>query len=530
MTSKALIYCRVSSKKQVKEGDGLGSQEFRCLQFAASRGLEIEQVFHDEGVSGGYDLFQRPAMKKLLDFLDQHPNETYYVIFDDLKRFARDTLLHFKLKQELALRGAKPLCPTFTFEESPEGRFIETLYAAFGQLERQQNQRQVMNRMKARLERGYWVFRNPPAGYEFDSDPVHGKILKLQQPTARRVKTALKGFASGRFYEKRDVLKFLQKNPLKSQGHPINSDYNLVNRILGNLFYTGWIEYPKWGVKRVKGHHKALITLEEHQRILHRLQIKPTKIRLDDQTEFPLTGLIRCSYCKENYTCSRSKGRSKHYFYYTCKNKECVTPLKNLPKHDLESQYHTLLQETVPPSEILQLLMDQLRRAFKNQQNIQAGALAKAKRNLHSKQKEMDQFLDRACTANSDQIRDRYEQRAEEIQVEITKLKLNISNLKKSTIKDVLDMAENFMRTAPESWEKRTRQEKITIHRLLFPTQLYYGQNTGWRTASKPLPTRVCEQLKGSKFTMVDLDENTANQLLETFLSWEVALRGLRSL
>lgn len=29
---KAVIYCRVSSKKQVREGDGLRSQETRCRE------------------------------------------------------------------------------------------------------------------------------------------------------------------------------------------------------------------------------------------------------------------------------------------------------------------------------------------------------------------------------------------------------------------------------------------------------------------------------------------------------------------
>jgi len=30
--TKAVIYCRVSSKAQVRRGDGLGSQETRCRQ------------------------------------------------------------------------------------------------------------------------------------------------------------------------------------------------------------------------------------------------------------------------------------------------------------------------------------------------------------------------------------------------------------------------------------------------------------------------------------------------------------------
>lgn len=112
-SDKPLIYCRVPSQRQVDEGNGLGSQEFRCLQFAAQRGLEVERIFHERGVTGRGDFIVRPAMVELLRYLNDHPEHNYFVIFDDLKRFARDTLFHFKLKQELATRGATALCPNF---------------------------------------------------------------------------------------------------------------------------------------------------------------------------------------------------------------------------------------------------------------------------------------------------------------------------------------------------------------------------------------------------------------------------------
>src|SRR5579883_2567136 len=99
MTKKALIYCRVSSERQVVDGNGLGSQEQRCRVYANSKGYEVERVFADEGVSGG--LFERPAMKGLIDYLDKHITENYIIIFDDLARLARDLEVHLKLKTQL---------------------------------------------------------------------------------------------------------------------------------------------------------------------------------------------------------------------------------------------------------------------------------------------------------------------------------------------------------------------------------------------------------------------------------------------
>ena len=149
--TSAIIYCRVSSVAQVKRGHGLESQETRCRQHAEANGYHVEAVFPDD-VSGGGDFMNRPGMVALLSFLDAQPDKSYVVIFDDLKRFARDTEFHRKLRRELAARGATPECLNFRFEDTPEGEFIETIMAAQGELERKQNRRQVIQKMQARAE------------------------------------------------------------------------------------------------------------------------------------------------------------------------------------------------------------------------------------------------------------------------------------------------------------------------------------------------------------------------------------------
>ena len=108
--SKAVIYCRVSSARQKIEGSGLESQEHRCRQYAAAQGFEVEAVFPDDA-SGGGDFINRPGMVALLSYLDAKPDKNYVVIFDDLKRFARDTEFHIKLRREFQTRGAFVLLP-----------------------------------------------------------------------------------------------------------------------------------------------------------------------------------------------------------------------------------------------------------------------------------------------------------------------------------------------------------------------------------------------------------------------------------
>jgi len=145
---KAIIYCRVSSQKQVEEGHGLEGQEQRCRQYVKSVGYEVIKVFKDEGISGG--ITDRPGMRELLSFLDKQ-KEKIVVVIDDIKRLARDVTGHFELRNAIYSRNATLESPSYKFEETPTGKFIETVLAGASELERSQNAQQVTNRMKARF-------------------------------------------------------------------------------------------------------------------------------------------------------------------------------------------------------------------------------------------------------------------------------------------------------------------------------------------------------------------------------------------
>lgn len=154
MPLKALLYCRVSSTRQATEGHGLDSQEDRCRAHADRMGYVVDRVFPDDASGGGH-FMKRPGMVALLAYLDVQPDRgNYVVVFDDLKRFARDTEFHIQLRHAFKARGARIECINFRFEDTPEGKFVETIFAAQGELEREQNRRQVIQKMQARAKRG----------------------------------------------------------------------------------------------------------------------------------------------------------------------------------------------------------------------------------------------------------------------------------------------------------------------------------------------------------------------------------------
>src|SRR3989344_610133 len=260
---KAIIYCRVSSDRQANEGHGLDSQEHRCREYAERNNYEVEKVFADTYTGGG-DFLNRPAMRNLLGYVDSKPLENYVIIFDDLKRFARDTVFHWSLRTALKARNVTPKCLNYNFDDSPEGVFVETIFAAQNQLDREQNRRQVMQKMKARLESGYWTFPAVPVGYKSKKDPVHGSMPYIVYPEANVVKEALDGYASGRFMEQEDVRRFLEEKDI-CNGEAGSLTY--VKRMLVRIFYAGYIEYQPWEVSKRKANHEPLIDLSTFERI-----------------------------------------------------------------------------------------------------------------------------------------------------------------------------------------------------------------------------------------------------------------------
>ncbi|MGX5774994.1 recombinase family protein [Methylorubrum zatmanii] len=83
----AVIYCRISSKKQEREGDGLASQETRLRDYCLRMGYNVVKVFRDK-LTGSES--QRPGLREMLAFVGANKKVRYRIVFGHLDRFTRD--------------------------------------------------------------------------------------------------------------------------------------------------------------------------------------------------------------------------------------------------------------------------------------------------------------------------------------------------------------------------------------------------------------------------------------------------------
>jgi DNA invertase Pin-like site-specific DNA recombinase len=492
----ALIYSRVSSIRQTKEGHGLDSQEHRCREYADNKKYEVEKVFPDS-FSGGGDFMNRPAMREMLEYIDAHAHKQYVVIFDDLKRFARDTEFHLKLRSAFKSRNTRLECLNYKFEDTPEGRFVETIFAAQGELEREQNRRQVIQKMRARLERGYWPFF-PPPGYKAEKDAVHGMLLKPKDPKASIIKEALEGFASGRFQEQIDVQKFLQLKDF-AKGRRIHLE--TVRRLLERVIYAGYIEYPKWEIIRRKGHHEALINLETYEKIMEKLDGRARSFtRIDTREDFPLRGFVQCEHCKKLLTASWSTGRNGRFPYYRCTEINCSQKNKSLNSDEVHKKFKIILKGVKPKKTTLNATREILLDMWNDVINDTKGTHDQVETRLAAITAQIAVLLKRIDKTTSEKMVEIYEAQVEDLSKEEQVLKDKLQNSTKRTMDfgTALDFVFSILENPYATWEDGDLAMKRLVLKLVFEKNIAYSKNSGFGTAILSLPLRVFETFDAS--------------------------------
>lgn len=520
MKTRAYIYCRVSSLRQVQEGHGLEGQEKRCKDYATAQGYQVLGVIKDEAVSGG--ITEREGMQSLLSCLNQYQNEKdeSVVIIDDIKRLARDVQGHFTLKTAIYTRNARLESPSHRFESSPEGKFVETVLAGAAELERNQNKRQVINRMKSRLENGFWPFCMPH-GLINKKDPIHGKILIPREPYATIYKEGIEKFRDG-IIPTIDAFREFVNTKYKSYGIIHVMSDQTARKTLNEILYAGYIEYPKWDVPRIKGKHTGFITLETYLEVQNRFKSRAKPHRKDYSRDFPLRPYVLCDSCGIPMTGSFHTGRNKKHPHYFCRNRSCKFNNKNIPKVIFETKFSELLSRVKPSDELVNLTQDILLETWNNR--LENDSLHKI--NITNEIKritdELEEFLKRVGRTDNDTLIEVYEQKIKELVEKKRELEKQLqtnpyTNQKFGT---ALEKVFETIKNPIGMWQSDDYRDKKTILFMYFEEKLRYNYQDGFGTAGLAYPIKLINDLEQAKTTSVDISHESWNQIQDYVDRW----------
>jgi len=353
---KALVYCRVSTEEQAKEGYSLDAQEKICTKFAKDNESQVISVYRDEGKSATN--LNRPALQDLLAKCQQDKS-IGAVIVQETDRLARNTKDHLTIRAMLKKEDIKLISVAQPMlDDSPEGNMIDTILASVNQFQSDINSRKTKKGLQEKFNSGWWPGW-APLGYM--SKTVNDRKIVTSDPNRwQLIKKGLKMYLTGN-YSALEISDSLYKKGLISKTGKKVCNSIMINT-LKNPFYAGIM---KWNDQEEPGKHAAMITLNEHKQILSIMDNHNMHACRRRKHNFLLRGFIFCDICGQRYTAEKHR-TSKKVDYYHCSagSKKHSNQGQNIEVKELEKQIEEKFKDIQFSKEFINLIIQKVQKFY----------------------------------------------------------------------------------------------------------------------------------------------------------------------
>ncbi len=322
----AIIYARVSDRKQVENGLSIPSQIEKGREKAEQLDASVLKVFSDEGKSGTTD--SRREFQAAIAFCEIYTPS--YLILWSSSRFARNRFDAVMYKHRLDRIGTKIVYVTFDIDrDTPAGRIFDGLLELFDEHKSVQTSIDTKRSMVRNAKAGYWNGGRTPFGYRAtpssenprrkrlephpDQSPIVMKIfnLKLAGNGAKSIASQLniEGVSNrGNTWKKSTILDLLRNEAMIG-----NSVFGRKDRRTGKRRpRSEWI---------IVQSHVPTVPIDIWNKV-QELMEGSLAINQGGTTKsrFVFTGILKCGRCGASMQMCSSSGYSKRYHYYNCRS------------------------------------------------------------------------------------------------------------------------------------------------------------------------------------------------------------------
>lgn len=465
MASRALVYVRVSSERQV-ENTSLVEQERVCREWCNARDIVVEKVFVEQGESAKTaDRTQFQAMFAHLG--RQAKGRITHLVIYKFDRFSRSIDEGAVYRLALRKAGVQLTSISEPTDNSPSGRFLSSIMLAVGELDNDVRAERTVSGMRSRLAAGRWQWPAPtgylpgsPKGASLVPCPTHGVI----------VRRLFEMVADG--YTKAEALAKATALGLRStRGNVLTQES--VNRLLRNRLYTGTINAPQWKTV-IKGDFEPIVSQDLFDQVQMRLDGKsPVAVpHAKDRDDFPLRGFVFCGECLKPVTASVSKGGSgNRHGYYRCHR---VKGHINVRADVVEGAFLDLLDRLAPRPERLQILQRVFRHVWSERRLSSESDATALRREITvlttRKARALEQLTDGVIQP------DDYKRLTERTSVSLANLKEQLAAIEAADfdVEAALDYLIHVLWNARTTWEMSNLADRKRLQTRLFPAGLVY--------------------------------------------------------
>jgi site-specific DNA recombinase len=366
----AVVYARVSSKEQEKEGFSIPAQLKLLKEYAAAQDFTVTQEYVDVETAKQTG---RAAFGEMVAHLKVHPAVRVLLVekTDRLYRNIKDWVtvdeleveIHFVKEGVVLSRGSR----------SSE-KFMHGIKVLMAKNYIDNLSEEARKGMQEKAEQGIWPTKTP-LGYRNMAGPDGKKIIASDPAVAPIVAKLFEWYATGTLSLKEVAQKARAAGlAYRRSGAPV--PVSTVHTILRNRLYTGELE---WNGHIFQGRHEPLVTRELWERVQVVLDGRNANKAKRGKHDFAFSGLIACARCGCSVVGEVKKQR---YVYYHCTGyaDKCQgTPIscrrRYVREEALEQKFTELLGRLRFDDEVLEWVRESLKASHADERREHEEAL-----------------------------------------------------------------------------------------------------------------------------------------------------------
>ena len=307
--TKAIIYCRVSSKEQEETGYSLDAQEKLLVDYAKAKGFTVEKIYRiSESASSDK---QRKIFSEMMGFLKRRGNNSLLCEKTDrLTRTRRDAVIIDDWVKENTDRCVHFVKENFILDKNSRAneKFIWGIKVEVAQYYTNNLSEEVKKGQKEKIAQGY-LPTTPPLGYVTKGEK--GKKIHVPDTlTAPLIRKMFELYSTGNYSLSRLELEMFNAGLRKRSGKRLLA--NRIHVLLSDPFYSGKL---RWNDVVYDAVHEPIVSKELFA--LVGLKLKRTFKNPYRRKHNPIfKGKLSCKSCGGMVTWEIQKG----YWYGHCHN------------------------------------------------------------------------------------------------------------------------------------------------------------------------------------------------------------------
>ena len=360
---QTVLYARVSSDEQEKEGFSIPAQTKLLREYADNERFDVAKEYVDvetakstgrSGFDGMVKFLTKEAKSKpresrcrviLVEKTDRlYRNMKDYVTLDEL-----DVEIHF-VKENFVLSP----------DSHSSQKFLHGIKVLMAKNYVDNLSEETRKGLLEKAEQGIWPLK-APIGFQNALGTNGKKVIEPDLGVAPLIVKVYEDYATGK-HSLEEVTLLARQNGLVSPRSRKPAHRAWIHKILTNRIYYGDFV---WKGKVYHGVHQVLVSRElwdKVQAVLRSRGIKKPKRR---KHEFAFSGLLTCQFCGCSVVSEIKKGR---YIYYHCTGSkgDCSTPYTR--EEVLEERFTGILRSLRFDDAVVEWLRTALRESYQDEQ------------------------------------------------------------------------------------------------------------------------------------------------------------------